>query len=580
MTRNATVASLTNSILEAIATNSVLPSAAFASLREHLLSPADVAFPERVYEAFRSLVWGTVSNREAGESLNAWSDVILKIRQLLRSRSVPFAERFTVLADFLEQSNRFANFHPADELLGRKHVRAILAGLLQHNRKTTRTTIAQATKLRDANLSRILANLGSAGWIRRHNEGREVVITLTEEGAAQARKALSKDLAPSRVTPFTDPASLEVVTTLWSSTGCSVAVSDSQRGVVSCDTTFASIFGLDSPELLVGADITALRKNLSARVDGPDEVVPDEVALPDGRTLRVTEFQAGRQSLWLSQDVTPYKRLLEDYKRRERSLIAEIGRAEYARSTKNAISPKDTWRGHAMPIYNVDTSLYWAKEASWGMIGTLRNDLLVPINSINSIALLLSQASNQPKNKSPFGELLDGILGQSTQLRTLLRDIVNVGELLDVSRLRSDKVQPNSLLEEVLGHLAYTSRHAHLSFSHEKGPTETIETNERALRGVMLQAVTGIAEMTPSGGDVGIETTLENDVMIMRVFTDSADKDLPLMTATSKTLAMCSHAVRHFGGEFDFTSRTSGGVSAKLSWPVFRSKRGHSARVR
>lgn len=575
------VAGSTSSILEAIATSSIAPGEVFARLRQSLLSPTDGEFPEQVYEAFRSLVWSSVSNREVGESLNAWADVVLKVRQILRTCSSPVAERFTVLADFLEQSNRFASFHPADELLTRKHVRTILEKLLSNHRETTRTTIAEATKLRDANLSRILANLASAGWIKRRNDGREVIISLTEEGAAQARRAISKEASPVGVTPFTDSKSLEVVSALWDSTGCSIAVSDSQRGVLSCDKTFALIFGLSSPELLVGADVSALRKNLAARVDAPDEV-PDEVALPDGRTLRVTEFQAGGQSLWLSQDVTPYKRLLEDYKRRERSLVAEIGRAEYARSTKNAVAPKDLWwRGHIVPaFYNVDTSLFWAREASRGIIGTLRNDLLVPINSINSIALLLSQAATQPKSKSSFGELLDGILDQSTQLRTLLRDIVNVGELLDASRLGADKVQPKALLEEVLGHLAYTSRHAHLSFSHDKGPTETIETNERALRGVMLQAVTGIAEMTPSGGDVGIETALENDVMIMRVFTDSADKDLPIATVWSKTLLMCGHAVRHFGGEFDFTSRTSGGVSARLSWPVSRGKRGHTARVR
>ncbi|MER8536657.1 winged helix DNA-binding protein [Mesorhizobium sp. M1005] len=575
MTRKAAVAGSMGSILEAIATSSIPPSEAFANLREHVISPVDVEFPEQVYEAFRSLVWSTVSNREAGEHLNAWADVILKIRQLLRSGSLPIAERFTVLADLLEQSTRFASFHPADELLGRKHVRAILGELVPHGRKTTRTTIAQATKLRDANLSRILANLASAGWIRRHSEGREVVISLTEEGAAQARKALRKETASSKVIPFTDPASLEIVSALWDSTGWAVAVSDSNRGILSCDKTFASIFGLDSPELLVGTDIAALRQNLAARVDGPDEVVPDEVSLADGRTLRVVEFEAGGRSLWLGQDVTQYKRQLEDYKRRERFLVSEISRAELDRSAKNAMALRV-----ADPLTHRDPNLLYHFDNSLRMVANLRTDLLVPINAINGIALLLSQASNHSKYMLAFGDLLEGILDQSTQLRTLVRDIVNVGELFDTSHLINDKVQPNALLEDVLGNLNYTSRHAHLSFSPGRGPTETVETNERALRGVMFQALTGIAEMTPSGGDVGIETALEKDVMTMRVFTDSTDRDFPAMTTASKTLVMCGYAVRHFGGEFDFTSRSSGGVSAKFSWPIFRGKRGRTERVR
>jgi signal transduction histidine kinase len=214
------------------------------------------------------------------------------------------------------------------------------------------------------------------------------------------------------------------------------------------------------------------------------------------------------------------------------------------------------------------------------MIAALRSDLLTPINSINSIALLLMHESDQRREKTSYGELVSGIIDQSTQLRTLLRDIVNVGELLGSSPLKGDKVKPTALLENVLRNLNYTTRHAHLSFSTEKAPTETIETNERALRGVMFQAVTGIVEMTPNGGNVGIETALENDTIIMRVFTRSIDKELSAMATASKTLILCQHAVRHFGGEFDFTSQTTGGVSAKISWPIFRGKRVRTEHVR
>ena len=241
-------------------------------------------------------------------------------------------------------------------------------------------------------------------------------------------------------------------------------------------------------------------------------------------------------------------------------LLTQINQTQHDRPTKKAM-----FAGGGSPEANVD--------ASWPIIAALRSDLLTPINSINSIARLLMQDLGQPRGKSNYGELVSGIIDQSTQLRTLLRDIVNVGELFGSSRLKEDRVQPTALLETVLADLNYTTRHAQLSFSTKKTSTETVETNERALRGVMLQAVTGIVEMTPNGGNVGIETALENDMIVMRVFTHSIDKEFSAIGAASKTLILCEHVVRHFGGEFDFTSWTSDGVSARFSWPVFRRKR-------
>lgn len=565
MTNNST-ATQTASLLEAIATSSISPREAFACLREPLLSSADGELTEKIYEALRSQVWSSVSNREAGDVVSDWADFALRLRQLLRSRSSPVAERFTVLADFLEQSNRFARLHPSSELLTRKHVRTILEVLFAHGPRTTRAAVAQATKLRDANLSRILTNLASAGWIKRQNEGREVLLTLTEEGAAHVREALPPAATPAAITPFTEPVSLEVIRTFWEKTNCAVAVSDNHKGVLSCDRNFASIFGVDSPEVLVGTDVTALRKAVGDMVDGPEEVVPDEVSLMDGRTWRVVEFEAGSHSLWLSFDVTPYKRQLEECRRRERFLLTQIERDQRHRPLRKTI------------FAGVEPSE--VHDASWPVITALRSDLLTPINSINTFAQLLSQDHLHSSRKAIYSELVSGIIDQSAQLRTLLRDIVNVGELFASSSLKADKVQPTVLVDSVLSNFDYTTRHALLSFSRKVTPKVTVETNERALRGVMFQAVSGIVEMMPNGGQVGIETELENDVIVMRVFTRDIEKEIATIGVASKTLVLCEQAVRFFGGEFDFSSRTSDGVSAKFSWPISREKRARTDRVR
>lgn len=552
-----------HAFLEAIATASVTPAEVFASLREPLLASEDGALAEKMYEALRGLVWNVVSSREGGDQLNAWTDVVLKIRQLLRTKASPIAERFTVLADFLDQSLRFSKLHPASELLARKHVRTVLEVLLAHQGTVTRAKIAERVGLRDANMSRVLANLASAGWIKRRTEGREVVVSLTEEGKAQARTALPKAAAAAAANPFSTPAAIEVMQTLWDKTGCAAAVSDNEKGLLSCDRKFATLFGVESPDLLIGTDGATLRKHLTEMVSAPDEVAPDEIALKDGSVMRVVEFDAGSRSLWLGVDVTPYKRQLDEYKRRERLLLQRLSHSAHERPRQ------------ALPAFPHAEYL----EAALPVMTTLRNDLLTPINTINSFAQLLTK-HDTPKAEPSFRELLTGILTQSSQLRTLLRDIVNVGYLVDAStraEAGSDRVQPHALIKDVLENLNYTARHAHLSFLEGPSSRKAVETDERALRAVMLQALAGIVEITPTGGQVDIEAGLHCNTIVVRIASEKADRDISAVATASKTLSMCEHAARLNGGWLEFTSRSDRGISAELHWPIWSARRRRGA---
>jgi len=554
-------------IIEAIATGSLPPGDAFVRLRDILCSSAGTEIQEGTYEALRSLVWSFVSSREAGEQLDLWADVILRVRQLLRTKESPLAERFTVLADFLEQSGRFSRLHPKEELRARKHVAAILKILASQEAPVERSTIARETKLRDANLSRVLANLTSAGWITRRNQGREVVIGLTHEGASQARDLTQADAVTAAEGPFGNEKALGVVKSLWKQTGCALAITDDKAGLLSCDENFASLFSIPDPQMLYGKDVKSLRKSVADMASSTDEVAPEEVAMADGRVLSVVEHSTRGKSLWLGFDVTPYKRRLEEFKRRERLLLREIEHLKASASSRSPIRRTEPSAGLA--------------EAIWPLFAALRNDVLTPINSINSFAQLLSTEAVSKHPSSNYDELLKSIVIQSNQLRTLMRDIVNVGEFFETTVAARDNVRPTDLVADVVHNLSYTARHSRVSLSMAPSDTPAVQIDERALRAVLLQAVSGIVEMTPTGGRVTIGTAVDKESIVMSVSTPSMYPDFSAVGIASKTLTFCEHAVRHFGGEFDFSSRTGRGISAKFSWPVHPvSKKGLLSRTR
>lgn len=551
MSQHPTVSS--QPVFESIAEASIAPNEAFARLREALQAAPDDTAAENSYEALRGLVWHIVSSREEREDITEWIDIVLKVRQLLRTKASPLTERFTVLADLLDQSRRFGKFHPTGELLGRKHVRSVLEVLLRHQGTATRAMVAERVGLRDANMSRILANLASAGWIRRRSEGREVVVSLTQEGKAQACTALPKVAAAAAANPFGMPEALEVMQSLWDETGCAAAVSDNEKGLLSCDRKFAKLFGVESPDLLVGTDIATLRKSVADMVTVPDETAPDEVVLEDGSVMRVVETEAGNKSLWLGVDVTPYKRQLAEYQRREKILLQVLGSSSTERSRKS--------------VQNVNPAEHL--ETAFPMIAMLRNDLLTPINVINSFAQVLARPGIQEAEPT-FGELVKGIQTQSFQLRALIRDIVNVGHLGDgpsYSATGYNVVQLHKLIGDVLENILYTTRHAHLSVSAGANSSESVTTDVQALRTMILQVLAGIVELTPQGGKVEIGSKLQQDKIVVSITSENTDRDIPVVPMNSKTLFFCEHAARSFGGSLAFTSHSNSGIDAEIRWP-------------
>ncbi|WP_375312821.1 winged helix-turn-helix domain-containing protein [Bradyrhizobium sp. A5] len=551
--------------LEAVSTASVQPSEAFSYLRQLLADSYSDDTAEGAYEALREVVWNFVASREKGIQLDQWSDVILRVRQLLRMKKSPIFERFTVLADLLEQSGRFAELHAPGVVKARKHDAQILQILARSNVPVERSRILRETKLRDANLSRILANLAASGLVNRQTEGREVLVSITDAGRMQvshlpAAGGGSIPAAPSPTPVFDDDTSLEVVRRIWLDTNCAIAISDNDRGVVSCDANFASLFG-SNVDRMKAKPVDFVRKTLAERISGPDEIAPDEVDLKNGRTFQIKEYEKDGKSLWLGFEVTVYKKRLEDYMRRERVLLGELSRLQKAH-VRNTL-PVIPHHGSGSVEYGL------------GILSMLRQDVFTPINSIISLAQNLFPVAAMSKgmiayDKRPNEEYLAGIVDQAERLRALMRDIVSVPDVLNVAPIPAmDEFVPATIVEDTLTNMAYSNRHSGHYFEMGNLERHLVKTDERAFRAVLIRTVAGVREMTSAGGSVTVDATVQDDALKIMVCTNSADDHFNAYSMEPHGFAMCHHAVEQLGGKFGFT-HSGRGVEAEYFWPIKR----------
>lgn len=540
--------------LEAISSAAIGPSEAYFVVRGLLQKDQRDEVLEASYEAMRSVVFQFVAGRVVGDLLDRWADALLRVRQLFRSHSEVIAERFTVLSDFLEQANRLAEFHPAEELRRRKHVESILTILANNDRPVERAYIAEATGLSTSNLSRILGNLTAIGWIARHSAGREVVVSITPEGR---RVGLGEQATATPGSgPFASLAALEILRSVWGRSGASVAMS-SAAGIVACDAKFASLLGFADPTEVVGQSTSIIRGRLGEMTAGGDEVAPDEVILSDGSHHRIVEHSAGDKSLWLGFDVTPYKQRIEAYARREKVLSAELASLRRRKLTKDAARPYQvSVIGSVVDSYDLASYL----EA-------IRNDLLFPITAINNAGHQLRYAvAHSRGNTDLFFEQIDIITRDSDRVRNALRDLLYVGSS---SRLAVSTFTPSDVVRDVTDSLIYSSRALDQSLEVFSDLNEEVETDELLFRSTVRNAVSGVMQLAPYGGKIAVETQKVDDNLLLLVKT-SWTKALGAELASPAQLSsfnLCRHAVSQIGGLCELES-TRKGVVARISLPI------------
>jgi predicted transcriptional regulator len=543
--------------LEAIATASTGPAEAYFLVRGLLQRDLGSEVLDATYDSFRSLVHYFLSSRVAGEQVDLWTDVILRVRQLFRAKNETAAERLTVLADLLGQSSRFADLQPTEDLRRRKHVRSILEILANSDRLVGRSRIAELTKLRPANLSRVLTNLETVGWITREQSGREVSVTITPEGR---RLGLGQKVASNDGNgPFDSSSALKILRDVWEKTGATIAMSAAGVGFVACDPEFAKLLGFADPSEVVGQNEVVIRQRIADMSAESDEVTPDEIVLEDGSCVRVVEHRLGDTSLWLGSDVTSYKKRIEAYARRERTLLDDI-------DALRRIQPRKAKAAAAAAIDHLfafqDQSLTAFDLATY--LGSIRQDVLFPMTAINNAAHQMKVSL--PRSAGDTDSLLEQIelvAVQSDRIRNAIRDLVYMGG--STAALAVTSFKPATVIHDVAQSLLYTCRSLDQSFEFPSLVEGWVETDELLFRSTIKTMIAGIMNMTPTGGKIAIETRKVDDTVQFVVRTKVARG--AEYWAPPVHLNLCRQAVARIGGQCNFKASRSM-IVAEVSVPV------------
>ena len=171
--------------------DTLTPGAATRLVRDVLGSQSPEA-GERVYRALRAWTWKALTTRRYDAEVRAWRELVRASAAAVRStREEAVAVKLSVLSDLLYESIAFAEHEPVSSILQRAHVRQILLRLSAHH-PASRERLASALGLKDANLSRVLLLLTSAGLIEREQVGRAATFRLTRRGE-DARRSIQRD---------------------------------------------------------------------------------------------------------------------------------------------------------------------------------------------------------------------------------------------------------------------------------------------------------------------------------------------------------------------------------------------------
>lgn len=173
--------------LDRIGRGDATPAEAATVIRTALAAEPSLA--ERVYDALRDVTWRMLTSRSFGDELPNWYDVIRHAAAVAGSKTGGgVAAKMLAFADLISQSARFAELQPFEEVLNRKHTKALLAALAGAGKSITNIALMSILGLRESNLSRVTGALQGTGLIERTSSGKEASFTLTHRGRQAAAK--------------------------------------------------------------------------------------------------------------------------------------------------------------------------------------------------------------------------------------------------------------------------------------------------------------------------------------------------------------------------------------------------------
>lgn len=179
-----------NQLLNGLASLDIAPEEVIANVRSSLKNPNREA-AEATYEALRAASWRLLTSRVFGNEIEAWLDLFGQAAALLRRDFGDLSERITALADLAMESARFGELHSHQKAIAKEHVIDVLRAIGKKGAR--KTEVMNATGLKQANLSRILANLIAIGLVDRKSIGKEASFTLSAAGLDA--------LSPNNVSP-------------------------------------------------------------------------------------------------------------------------------------------------------------------------------------------------------------------------------------------------------------------------------------------------------------------------------------------------------------------------------------------
>jgi len=172
--------------LDDVASGDLAPDETLSLIRDLMREDAQ-RIGEKVYRSLLEVAWHLSRDRTPGREAPLWLDVFGRSAGMLRECGMPSLScQVLALADMVERSLRFAELHPLEEVIARRHVPIVMNVMASHGKPMDRAALAQAAGLGEMSLSRMLAILEGHGLIRRSRRGRESQISLTAAGKEMA----------------------------------------------------------------------------------------------------------------------------------------------------------------------------------------------------------------------------------------------------------------------------------------------------------------------------------------------------------------------------------------------------------
>ena len=175
--------------LEGIETGALDVAEARTLLQAVLKAQTDEDSASEVFSSLRSWTGRMLRSSMIGEDLRAWHALFKAVAAQFRGGLGDYSVRINVLADLIYERVGMAETRSADDVLSRRHVRAVLATIGSAKLgRVDRVALGQELGIEQANLARVLTMMADAGLVARFVEGKTVRFELTALGATYARE--------------------------------------------------------------------------------------------------------------------------------------------------------------------------------------------------------------------------------------------------------------------------------------------------------------------------------------------------------------------------------------------------------